>query len=655
MTEKSSSGDWRKRGRRRDRPSGQQKTDGQTGRRGTPASKPVRSMHLWEGARGTAGLSLDGGAFRPVDWVIWVEQPMGLVVGNALVPADDDLAMASTLAHALVAPMFGAPRQPRAVRVATQAMTFGLDAALGGGVPVEVAPTPRTEALGRSLAARLEREESCGDLDLNPVGADVLADLFDAMSGLAAEEALLAESAAVRIDAPGMGVDGAIGCMVDFDGDGSGLLILPSVEHYRALSRATAKRPPRDASSIVVMLVQWEMLPKRARRDVEKHGWRRAADGRCPLLIKRGPGGEEISATAQDHLIATVFARTMTDLARNNSDDMRSNDRAIQCTLRIPRVGDIDVLCPGDLDEDELASIVAEKAEATIFLPQAVYQAALDVDVLSPRARCVLEQASPSDAEPGFDLRATLPDLDHVGRLLMTVSMQASRPAVLEEAAMRILGASQPPVSLSSARRPPNPTPRSRAATKPRAAAPSGARRRASKKGRALYELKITLQDIRPPIWRRIEVRSDISLAGLHLAIQGAMGWENDHLHAFECGGRRFGPRDPDFDAFEGDLVNEKTAQLNELLTERGSSLLYHYDFGDGWVHDVVLKEIKPMLPGGRAPKPRCLGGERACPPEDCGGPFGYAEMLKALKHPRHPEHAHYREWIGGDFDPEAF
>ncbi len=655
MAKKRSANDRKKQDHRRRKTNRQRPADRETVERGTPAGTPLRSMHVWEGARGSAGLALEDGEFEPVDWVVWVEQPMGIVVGNAIVGADDDRAMATTLARALVAPDFGAPRQPRAVRVATAAMALGLHAALGEDVPVEIAPTPRAEALGRSLAARAEEDGSFGYLDLHGVDADVIDDLFDAMSELAAEKERLAESGPIRVDAPGIGVEGAIGGMAEFGADGTGLLILPSIEHYRAMARATPERPPSDASSIAVLLVRWALLPKRARRDVEKHGWRRTADGRCPLLVKRGPASEQIPASEQDYLVATVFARTLTDLARRNPEDLRADDRAIQCTLLNARVGRIEVFYPGDLDEDELASIIEAETEASIFLRRAAYRAALDVEVLSPRARRVLEQATPSDVEPGFDLRAKLDDFDHVGRLLMTVSTQPARPAALEEAAMQMLLASQPPSSLSPSQPPPSPTRRRRPATQPRAATRSGGQNRPAKRQRALYQVKITLQDIRPPIWRRLEVRSDISLADLHRAIQGAMGWENCHLYAFECDDRRFGPRDSDFDPFDEELVSDRTARLDAVLTEAGSKMLYRYDFGDDWLHEIVLEAIRPMPPGGRAPKPRCVGGGRACPPEDCGGPFGYAEMLKALKNPRHREHARYREWLGEDFDPEWF
>jgi len=178
---------------------------------------------------------------------------------------------------------------------------------------------------------------------------------------------------------------------------------------------------------------------------------------------------------------------------------------------------------------------------------------------------------------------------------------------------------------------------------------------RASKRDRTLYQLKVSLRGIRPPIWRRIEVRSDMSLAGLHRVIQDAMGWYDCHLHEFECNGQRYGTPDPDFDDFGESVANENTTRLDDVLRKPKNSMTYLYDFGDGWTHRVVLEEVKPMPPGRRAPKPRCIGGRRACPPEDCGGPGGYAHMLEALKNPQHSEHTSYKEWIGTEFDPDAY
>jgi len=600
----------------------------------------------------------EDGSLCSADWVVWVEQPRGLIVGSAIVMSDDDSGLASTLAAALAEPHVGAPRRPRAVRVATEAMVAELRVELSGDVLVELAPTPGTEKLGRELAAQLEQEEGCGYLDLHGVDADVVSELFDAASEVAAEEELLAESGAFRVDAPELGIEGVIGCVVDFVSEGSGYLVLPTVEHYRALALASGESPPSDASALAVMFIPFELLPKPAQADIEKHGWRRADDGRCPLLVRHAPDGEEVAVTAQDYQVATVMARVMADLARNNADELRSSNQALQCTLRITDVEDVDVLYPGDLDEDELSSFDEEDIEATIRLPQEAFEAAVGVDILSPRARRVLEKALPSDSEPGFEVRASLADFAHVGELLTAASTQHGRPGVLGEAAMRFLYASEPPPSLVEEPHVPASRPRDRRTSKPTASSRTRSRTRGAKKGRALYQLKVTLRGISPPIWRRIEVSSDISLAKLHFVIQDAMGWQDCHLHEFECNGMRYGARDPDFDDyndFGGNELRDDAIRLDELLRKPKSSMLYHYDFGDGWAHRVVLEEVKPMPSGKRAPKPRCIGGRRACPPEDCGGPPGYAHMLEAIRNPRHPEHAHYKEWIGGAFDPEAF
>ena len=102
-------------------------------------------------------------------------------------------------------------------------------------------------------------------------------------------------------------------------------------------------------------------------------------------------------------------------------------------------------------------------------------------------------------------------------------------------------------------------------------------------------------------------------------------------------------------------MVNERSVRLSELLRAPKSGFLYRYDFGDGWEHHILLEKILPKPLGKRGPAPRCTGGRRACPPEDCGGPWGYSNLLDALANPRHPERAHYLEWVGGSFNPDAF
>jgi hypothetical protein len=165
-----------------------------------------------------------------------------------------------------------------------------------------------------------------------------------------------------------------------------------------------------------------------------------------------------------------------------------------------------------------------------------------------------------------------------------------------------------------------------------------------------VYQLKISLKDSKPPIWRRVEVADDITLAKLHAIIQAAMGWTNSHLHMFTAGGVSYRVPHPD-DFME--VRSERTARLNALLAEPKQKLSYEYDFGDSWNHEVLLEKVLPPEPG--ATYPRCTAGKRACPPEDCGGVWGYADFVEAIADPEHPEHEELLEWVGGEFDPERF
>ena len=167
---------------------------------------------------------------------------------------------------------------------------------------------------------------------------------------------------------------------------------------------------------------------------------------------------------------------------------------------------------------------------------------------------------------------------------------------------------------------------------------------------RSVYRLKITLRDTQPPICRRIEVPDSVRLDHLNLMVQSAMGWTNSHLHEFVIADERFGMRHDDFD---NDLADEKEHHLSELIQREKAKFRYVYDFGDGWEHDIVVEKITAPEPGVKYP--RCTAGARACPPEDCGGPWGYLEFLAAIADPEHEEHESMLEWIGGSFDPEAF
>ena len=168
-------------------------------------------------------------------------------------------------------------------------------------------------------------------------------------------------------------------------------------------------------------------------------------------------------------------------------------------------------------------------------------------------------------------------------------------------------------------------------------------------------EFKVTLEEIEPPIWRRVRVPAKATMWDLHVAIQDAMGWWDSHLHEFTVqdasGTRHIGIPTEDIDWKEvepGWMLPAKQA-----FPEPGATARYEYDFGDGWVHTVVLEQM--VTTGKAIMKPRCIAGERACPPEDCGGPPGYLELLEALLHPSHPEHAAMKEWAPDGFDSEQF
>lgn len=163
-----------------------------------------------------------------------------------------------------------------------------------------------------------------------------------------------------------------------------------------------------------------------------------------------------------------------------------------------------------------------------------------------------------------------------------------------------------------------------------------------------IYQIKVTLRGLRPPIWRRIQVTGDATLAKLHKIIQTAMGWGNYHLHVFSLGGLEFGDPDAELGIRSGARV-----KLGQLITAEKTKFKYEYDFGDSWEHDLLVEKILEPEPG--AKYPRCLTGKRACPPEDVGGIWGYAEFLEAIHDPANPEHDELLEWIGGEFDPEAF
>ncbi len=170
-------------------------------------------------------------------------------------------------------------------------------------------------------------------------------------------------------------------------------------------------------------------------------------------------------------------------------------------------------------------------------------------------------------------------------------------------------------------------------------------------------QLKVTLQDVNPPVWRRIQVPGSCDLSVLHLILQKVMGWENDHLYDFQFGREHYGEPDPK-DGFWGARVHDAVrTTLSQVLPTARRKLVYLYDFGDSWEHLIQLEKTLPRTEENATPV--CLAGEGACPPEDCGGAWGYARLLEIAKDPDHPEYEETMEWLGENrlsrpFSPEA-
>jgi hypothetical protein len=170
-----------------------------------------------------------------------------------------------------------------------------------------------------------------------------------------------------------------------------------------------------------------------------------------------------------------------------------------------------------------------------------------------------------------------------------------------------------------------------------------------------VYQLKIALRHITPPVWRRVQVK-DCSLADLHDIIQTCMGWEDYHLHEFDVRGESYGSPEQWEDDFgdESDVGDEGKVKLSQLAARRVKKFSYVYDMGDNWEHVIQIEKALPAEAG--VHYPRCVAGKRACPPEDCGGPWGYDDVVQAVRGPRTERQEELLEWLGDDgFDPEAF
>lgn len=170
--------------------------------------------------------------------------------------------------------------------------------------------------------------------------------------------------------------------------------------------------------------------------------------------------------------------------------------------------------------------------------------------------------------------------------------------------------------------------------------------------GPGMYQVKITLSDIAPAIWRRLILPADTSLAQLHHMIQAAFGWWDYHLHQYIVDDQYFGEPNPEFADDLPPMIDECDATLRSISGAK--AIVYEYDFGDSWRHVIEIEDVA-VVPEAGVKYPICTGGARSRPPEDCGGTSGYEELLEALADPKHEEHASVKRWVGKKFDPERF
>lgn len=167
-----------------------------------------------------------------------------------------------------------------------------------------------------------------------------------------------------------------------------------------------------------------------------------------------------------------------------------------------------------------------------------------------------------------------------------------------------------------------------------------------------IMQIKVKLLGVsKPPVWRRLQLGADTRLDHLHEMIIAAFGWQDYHMHVFASGPDEFGVPDPELG-----FIDERNVSIGELIGDVGGRLRYTYDFGDDWEHEIVVEELLDADP--EIHYPILLAAKGACPPEDCGGPWGYAELKEILANPGHEQHQEMRDWLGlhnsSAFDPNT-
>ena len=169
----------------------------------------------------------------------------------------------------------------------------------------------------------------------------------------------------------------------------------------------------------------------------------------------------------------------------------------------------------------------------------------------------------------------------------------------------------------------------------------------------SVYQIKVMLQDMRPPIWRRFQVLGDVNLDDLHMILQVVMGWTNSHLYQFNIRGGYHGEPHSDYASDDFEMEDASRTRLSQLVNRQTTKFVYEYDFGDSWEHEILIEKVLTPEPG--VSYPVCLTGKRACPPEDCGGVWGYGDLLETIRNLEDPEYKDMMDWLGEEFDPERF
>ncbi|WP_281900658.1 plasmid pRiA4b ORF-3 family protein [Phytohabitans aurantiacus] len=283
------------------------------------------------------------------------------------------------------------------------------------------------------------------------------------------------------------------------------------------------------------------------------------------------------------------------------------------------------------LDPDQIPVVLKAAQAGSRRSPEA-----LDPAEFRWRVETALDARAVHDAENGIDEDEPLYDEDGPGYLPM---------ATLVRKRMSALPAPTKPPAPHGGQGIGRGASRSRVAKLP-------TKRKKSMGPAPIYQIKVTLSGARPPIWRRLEVPGDISLPVLHDVLQIAFDWDDSHMHVFDTPYGQFGTPD-----VELGHQAESRVTLEQVAPGAGSEITYTYDFGDNWEHEILVEKLGEPKRG--AVYPRCTGGRRAAPPDDCGGVWGYEGLMEALADPTHDDHETAMEWMGfddpADFDPARF